>query len=103
MNPKYDGKVLAVCEATTQLLAVGIAPAKVVFFINSQASIIALSSNTPTDYLNTTQYRTKLTELNTYGWTVAPQWVPRHVGITSMLEPTKKSNRELGRIDRKYS
>ncbi|GFS81337.1 hypothetical protein TNCV_1225221 [Trichonephila clavipes] len=38
-------------EAITQLLAL----AKVVFFTDSQAAISALSSNTPTDCLNTIQ------------------------------------------------
>ncbi|GFU48869.1 uncharacterized protein TNCV_2024281 [Trichonephila clavipes] len=52
----YDEEVLAVCEATTQLLFAGIAAAKVVFFIDSQAAVLALSSNTPTDCLNTIQY-----------------------------------------------
>ncbi|GFS84180.1 hypothetical protein TNCV_2365421 [Trichonephila clavipes] len=37
----YDGEVPAVYAATTQLLAASIAPAKVVFFINSQAAISA--------------------------------------------------------------
>ncbi|GFU49897.1 reverse transcriptase [Trichonephila clavipes] len=59
----------------------GLAPAKVVFFIDSRAAILALSSNTPTDYLNTIQRRTKIAELISYGWTVALQWVPSHVGI----------------------
>ncbi|GFX80231.1 hypothetical protein TNCV_2642471 [Trichonephila clavipes] len=40
---KNAGVVSAVCEATTQLLAAGLAPAKAVF-IDSQAAISALSS-----------------------------------------------------------
>ncbi|GFY35273.1 PAN2-PAN3 deadenylation complex catalytic subunit PAN2 [Trichonephila clavipes] len=44
----YDGEVLAVCGAIMQLLAAGLAPAKVVFFIDSHAAILALSINTPT-------------------------------------------------------
>ncbi|GFY36838.1 hypothetical protein TNCV_2568001 [Trichonephila clavipes] len=48
----YDGEVLAVCEATTQLISAGLAPAEV-FFIDSQAPISVLSSNTLTDGLNT--------------------------------------------------
>ncbi|GFY29482.1 reverse transcriptase [Trichonephila clavipes] len=43
-----DGEVLAVCEAATHLLYAGLAPAKSVFFIDSQTAILALSSNTPT-------------------------------------------------------
>ncbi|GFT70938.1 reverse transcriptase [Trichonephila clavipes] len=77
----YDGEVLAVCEATTLLLVAGLGPAKVVFFIDSQAAILALSSNTPTDFLNTIQCRTKIVELISYGWTVALQYVPSYVGI----------------------
>ncbi|GFT52412.1 uncharacterized protein TNCV_502411 [Trichonephila clavipes] len=63
----YNGEVSAVYESTTQLLAAGLAPAKVVFFIDSQAAISALSSNTPTDCLNTIQCRTKIAELISYG------------------------------------
>ncbi|GFW69993.1 reverse transcriptase [Trichonephila clavipes] len=37
----------------TQLLAAGQVPAKVDFFIDSQAAILALSSSTPADCLNT--------------------------------------------------
>ncbi|GFW31460.1 hypothetical protein TNCV_1288071 [Trichonephila clavipes] len=46
----YDGEVLAVCEATTQLLAADLASAKVAFFIDSQDAILALSSNTPIQF-----------------------------------------------------
>ncbi|GFX49422.1 uncharacterized protein TNCV_3342001 [Trichonephila clavipes] len=56
----YDGEVLVVWEAATQLLASGIAPAKVVFFIDTVAAILALSSYTPTECLNTIQCRTKI-------------------------------------------
>ncbi|GFY16507.1 reverse transcriptase [Trichonephila clavipes] len=77
----YDGEVSAVSEATTQLLAAGLDPAKVIFFSNSQAAILALSSNIPIDCLNTIQCRTKIAELISYGWTVALQRVPSHVGI----------------------
>ncbi|GFV87298.1 hypothetical protein TNCV_4032701 [Trichonephila clavipes] len=37
----YDGEVLAVCETTTPLLSAGLTPAKVVFFIDFQAAILA--------------------------------------------------------------
>ncbi|GFW98887.1 reverse transcriptase [Trichonephila clavipes] len=40
----YDGEVLAVCEVATQLLSAGLASAKVVFFIDSQAAISALKT-----------------------------------------------------------
>ncbi|GFX21793.1 reverse transcriptase [Trichonephila clavipes] len=75
----YDGEVLAVCETTTQLLSAGLAPAKVVFFVDSQAAVLAISNNTPTDCLNTIQCRTKIAELISYDWTVALQWVPSHL------------------------
>ncbi|GFW48932.1 hypothetical protein TNCV_3901301 [Trichonephila clavipes] len=48
----YDGEVLAVCEATMQLLAASPPTAKIVF-IDSLAAVFARSSNTPTDCLNT--------------------------------------------------
>ncbi|GFW29697.1 reverse transcriptase [Trichonephila clavipes] len=76
-----DGEVLTVCEATTHLLSAGLAPTKVVFFIDSQAAILALSSNTPTDCINTIQCRTKNAEVISYGWTEALQWGPSHVRI----------------------
>ncbi|GFT53942.1 reverse transcriptase [Trichonephila clavipes] len=47
--PSCDGEVSAVCEVTTQLLA----PAKVVFLIDSHATISVLSSNISTDCLRT--------------------------------------------------
>ncbi|GFV82617.1 reverse transcriptase [Trichonephila clavipes] len=76
------GEILAVCKATTQLLDAGQAPAKVVFFTNSQATILALSNNTPTNCFNTVQCRTKIVMLISYGWTVAEQWIPSHVRIS---------------------
>ncbi|GFX36104.1 reverse transcriptase [Trichonephila clavipes] len=63
----------AIREATTQLLAAGLAPAK--------AAILALRNDTPIDCLNTIQRRTKIAKLISYSWTVALQWVPSHVGI----------------------
>ncbi|GFW43007.1 reverse transcriptase [Trichonephila clavipes] len=53
----------------------------IIFKQDFQAAILALSSNTPTDCLNTIQCRTKIAELISYGWTAALQWVPSHVGI----------------------
>ncbi|GFU55913.1 hypothetical protein TNCV_3971701 [Trichonephila clavipes] len=52
---KNDGEVLAVCEATTQLLSADLAPAKVVIFIDSHTAYLALGSNTPTDCINIIQ------------------------------------------------
>ncbi|GFX64601.1 reverse transcriptase [Trichonephila clavipes] len=80
----------AVCETTPQLLSAGLAPAKVIFFIDSQAAILALSSNTPNDCPNTIQYQTKIVELIPYGWTVALQWVPSHVGTLTTVDPIPK-------------
>ncbi|GFS64453.1 reverse transcriptase [Trichonephila clavipes] len=101
---KYDGAVLAICEAATQLLSVGLAPAKVVCFIDSQAAILALSSNTPTDCLNTIQCRTKMAELISYGWTAVLQWVPSHVEIPgNVKELSKKPSREPSRLNWKFS
>ncbi|GFX40606.1 reverse transcriptase [Trichonephila clavipes] len=90
----YDGEILSVCKATMQLLAAGLAPAKVVFFIESEAAILALSSNTPTHCLNTIQCQTKIVELISYGWTVALQWVPSHVGIPGNEKADQKPSRE---------
>ncbi|GFV69196.1 reverse transcriptase [Trichonephila clavipes] len=77
----YDCEVLSVCEATAQLLAAGLAPAKVVLYIDSQAAILALSSDIQTDCFNTIKCRTKIAELMSYGWTVGLLWIPGHVGI----------------------
>ncbi|GFU54159.1 reverse transcriptase [Trichonephila clavipes] len=77
----YDGVILDVCEAIAHLHSTEVAPSKVIFFIHSQAANLALSSNTPSDCLNTFQCRPKTVELISYDWTVALQWVPRHVGI----------------------
>ncbi|GFS51971.1 reverse transcriptase [Trichonephila clavipes] len=84
----YDGEASAVCEATTQLLAADLVPTKVIF-IDFQAAISALNSNTPTDCLNAIQCRTKIVELISYGWTVAIQRVPSPLGIAAMKESSK--------------
>ncbi|GFV16898.1 reverse transcriptase [Trichonephila clavipes] len=73
------------------LLSAGLAPAKAVFFIDSQAAILALSSNTPTDCLNRIQCRINITQLMTYGWTAALQWVPSHVGILGIERADQKA------------
>ncbi|GFU85766.1 uncharacterized protein TNCV_1791221 [Trichonephila clavipes] len=62
----YDGDVLAVCEATTHLLSAGLALAKAFFFIDSEAAILALSSNTLTDCIFTIQCRIKIAELSSH-------------------------------------
>ncbi|GFX37949.1 reverse transcriptase [Trichonephila clavipes] len=97
----YDGEVLAVCEATTHLLSAGLDPAKAVFFIDSQVAILAKSSNTPTDRLNTIQCRTKIAGLVSYGWTATLQCVPSHVEILgNERAEIKKPNRERSRLNR---
>ncbi|GFV25001.1 reverse transcriptase [Trichonephila clavipes] len=85
-----DYKVLAVCEDTAQLLAAGLAPVKVVSFLVFQT----LSSNTPNDCLNTIQYRTKVAELISYGWTVSLQCVSSHVGISDNERADQKAKNE---------
>lgn len=62
----YDGEVAAVHEATSHLLTAGLAPAKAVFLIDSQAAILSLSNNIPSDCLRTIQCRSKLAELICY-------------------------------------
>ncbi|GFU62085.1 hypothetical protein TNCV_4893031 [Trichonephila clavipes] len=86
----YDESVLAVCEATTQLLTAGLTHAKTVFFIDSQFAILALSSNAPNDCLNKIQCQTKNEELISYGWTVACSGSQVMLRSPSMKEPTKK-------------
>ncbi|GFW08450.1 reverse transcriptase [Trichonephila clavipes] len=66
----YDGEVLAVCEATTHLPFAGLAPAKVVFSIDSQVANLVLSSNAPTDCL---------------------KWVPSHVGTPGNERANQKA------------
>ncbi|GFS90298.1 reverse transcriptase [Trichonephila clavipes] len=77
-----------------QLLSAVQAPAKVVFFIDSQAAILALSSNTPTDCLNTIQCRTKIAELISYGLIVALQFVSCHAGILGNERADQKAKQE---------
>ncbi|GFU25037.1 reverse transcriptase [Trichonephila clavipes] len=76
----YNGDVSTICEATTQLLSAGLAPAKVVF-IDSQCAILALISNKRNVTVLTLQCRAKIVELISYGWTVALQWIPSLVRI----------------------
>ncbi|GIX69829.1 hypothetical protein CDAR_17771 [Caerostris darwini] len=45
----YDGEIFVVQDAAKQLLALDLPPGRVVFFIDSQAAVSALSSNSPTD------------------------------------------------------
>ena len=77
----YDGEVTAILEAANQLQGLNLPPGRVVFLIDSQAAITALSSNAPTDCLRTIQCRSKLAELITSGWVLWLQWVPSHVGV----------------------
>ncbi|GFU33418.1 reverse transcriptase [Trichonephila clavipes] len=90
----YDSEVLAACEATTQLLSADLASAKVVFFIESQAAILALSSNAPTECLNTTQCRTKIAKLISFSSSAALQWIESHVGIPGNERANQKANQE---------
>ncbi|GFU39541.1 hypothetical protein TNCV_857371 [Trichonephila clavipes] len=97
-----SGEVLAVCEATTQLLSAALAPAKIVFFIDFQAAFFALSSNTPTDYLNT------MPRVDLKLWSSSHMAGLRPysgsqviLGSPAMKEPTKKPSREPSRLNRK--
>ncbi|GFW15903.1 reverse transcriptase [Trichonephila clavipes] len=65
---------------------------------DSQAAILALSSNTPTDFLNTIQCRTKTAELISYGWITALQWIRSHVGIPGNERAFQKAKQEAESI-----
>ncbi|GFT21045.1 uncharacterized protein TNCV_2581641 [Trichonephila clavipes] len=96
----YDGKVLVVCEATMQLLDAGTAPRKI-FFIDSQATIRDLNSNTPTDCHSTIQCRTKITELTSYGWNEAlPKGSKTFWSSPAIREPTQKPSKKQSRPNR---
>ncbi|GFW61967.1 hypothetical protein TNCV_4669921 [Trichonephila clavipes] len=69
----YDGEILAVCEATTHLLPAGLAPAKVVFFIDFPSCNFGFKH----------EYQVMF-------------------GSPAMKEPTKKPSREPSRINRKF-
>ncbi|GFX32112.1 reverse transcriptase [Trichonephila clavipes] len=58
---------------------------------DSQAAILALSSNTPTDYLNTIQCRTKIVEVISYGWIVVLKRVPSHFAIPGNERANQKA------------
>ncbi|GFX84888.1 reverse transcriptase [Trichonephila clavipes] len=83
------------------LLSAGLAPAKVVFFIDSQAAILALSSNTPTDCLNTIQCRTNIEELIHMAGLRPYSGSQVILGSPAMKKLTKKPSREwMGPIPR---
>ncbi|GFT21888.1 hypothetical protein TNCV_3179841 [Trichonephila clavipes] len=77
-----------------RMLSAVLAPANVVSFRDSQASILVSSRKTPTDCLTIIQFRTKTAELISYGWTVALQWVPSHVGIPGNGRADQKAKQE---------
>lgn len=77
----FDGEICAVHEAADCLLSSAAAIGQVVFLIDSQAAISALSSNTPSDSLRTIQCRVKLSQLIEQGWAVHLKWIPSHVDI----------------------
>ncbi|GFW86822.1 reverse transcriptase [Trichonephila clavipes] len=72
----YEGEVLVVCKATTQLLAAGIAPEKVVFFIDSQATILALSMAPKIDWCTVHGWGKDVASVS--HWTRAPKDYRRH-------------------------
>ncbi|GFX76268.1 hypothetical protein TNCV_4036691 [Trichonephila clavipes] len=99
----YDGKILAVCETTMQLLPAGLAPAKVIFFIDSQAAILALSSNHQLTAVALFSIELKLrssSHMAGLGPYSGSQVILR---FPAMNEPTKKSSRESSRLNRKFS
>ncbi|GFU92638.1 hypothetical protein TNCV_4795661 [Trichonephila clavipes] len=99
----YSGdNVSTVYEASAQLLATGLACAKVVFFlIDLQAAISLLISNAPTECLHTIKCLTKIDVLVSYGWAVALLGDQVLLGSPVMREPTKKPRRELSHLKRK--
>lgn len=76
----YDGEIAAVLEAAKQLEDINPAQ-KVVFFVDCQAAIIALTTNSQTDCGRTQTCRHVLSCLQARGWIIVLQWVPSHVGV----------------------
>ncbi|GFU76329.1 uncharacterized protein TNCV_285291 [Trichonephila clavipes] len=97
----YDGEILAVCEARTHLLSSGLDPAKVVFFIDSQAAILALSSNTPTAL---TQFSAELKLRSSSHMVGLRPYSGSQVmlGSPAMKEPIKMPSKERSQLNRKF-
>ncbi|GFY00811.1 uncharacterized protein TNCV_2142031 [Trichonephila clavipes] len=87
----YDGEVLVVCEDKTHLLSAGLAPAKVIFFIESQAAILALSSAELK-----LQSSSHMARLRPYSGSQVM------LGSPAMKKPIKKPSRERSRLNRKF-
>ncbi|GFS79764.1 reverse transcriptase [Nephila pilipes] len=79
----YDVEVCAIQETAKHLLDLNLSPRKVVFLIDIQAAITALSNNNSIDcpIQVTIQCRNKQAELITSGWTLQLQWVPSHAQV----------------------
>lgn len=77
----YDGEIAAVYQAAQRLLQANCSRRKVVFFVDSQAAILALSESTPTDCEFTMTCRELLSSMLSGGWDIVLQWVPSHVGV----------------------
>ena len=77
----FDGEILAIHHAAERLLAVSSNPTRVVFFVDSQAAIVALTNNTPTDCAATMAGRRLMSGMIESGWHITLQWIPSHIGI----------------------
>ncbi|GFX44144.1 uncharacterized protein TNCV_4119401 [Trichonephila clavipes] len=97
----YDGEALAVFETTTHLLSAGLAPSKVIFFIDSQAAILALSGNIQTGCLKTIHCRNKSAELISYSWIGPHSEFQVMLGSAALKESTEKQSRERSQLNRK--
>ncbi|GFU10255.1 reverse transcriptase [Trichonephila clavipes] len=76
------------CRLFESSLAVG---KNAIDFDDSQAAILALSCNPPTDCLNTIQCRNIIADLISYGWTAALQWIASDVGIPGNKRADQKA------------
>lgn len=80
-SSSFDGELAAVKAATERLASNDVTHfKKVVFLIDSQAAILALSRNSDTDSQLTLDTRASLNSLCAT-WFVKLQWIPSHVGI----------------------
>lgn len=77
----YDGEIVAIYRAVERLLTTNYEQRKVVFLVDSQAAINALTENTPTDCESTSVCRELLSGMVRDGWSVVLQWIPSHVGV----------------------
>ena len=79
-SSNFEGEVAAVNAACNKLSSVANFK-NVVFLVDSQSTIAALSGNSPTDSSLTLETRMTLNKYLQDGWNIKLQWVPSHVGI----------------------